>query len=59
MCASYCCLFCSVLSIASFHFFSDLDHTADVQLHCWGQTLIQAFENVVPWLVFAFVRSLT
>ena len=26
----------------------DLDHTADVQLHAWGGTLIQAFENIVP-----------
>ena len=29
----------------------DLDHTADVQCHAWGATLVQAFEHMAPCLL--------
>ena len=29
-------------------FYEYLDHTADVQLHAWGTSLLSAFENIVP-----------
>ena len=27
---------------------ADLDHTADVQCHCWGKNLSDAFANMIP-----------
>jgi SHS2 domain-containing protein len=29
----------------------DLDHTADVQLHCWGSNLLEAFQNMAPCML--------
>ena len=37
-----------LINYINYKFLIDLDHTADVQLHAWGNTLVQAFENIVP-----------
>ena len=37
---------------------SDLDHTADVQLHCWGKNLSDAFANMVPCM-FNYMTDLS
>lgn len=36
----------------------DLDHTADIQLHSWGETLSEALEQVVL-AMFSYVTDLT
>ena len=38
--------------------FEDLDHTADVQLHAWGPTITDAFENIVPCM-FNYMTDLS
>ena len=37
---------------------ADLDHTADVQLHCWGKNLSDAFANMVPCM-FNYMTDLS
>ena len=37
---------------------SDLDHTADVQCHCWGKTLTEAFANMAPCM-FNYMTDLS
>ena len=39
-------------------FYEYLDHTADVQLHAWGNTLVHAFESVVPCM-FNYMTDLS
>ena len=39
-------------------FYEYLDHTADVQLHAWGETLVHAFESVVPCM-FNYMTDLS
>ena len=29
----------------------DLDHTADVQCHSWGKSILEAFENMAPCML--------
>ena len=29
----------------------DLDHTADVQCHAWGETIVAAFENMAECMI--------
>ena len=36
----------------------DLDHTADVQLHAWGCSIKDAFENIVPCM-FNYMTDLS
>src|SRR4051812_13328054 len=36
----------------------DLDHTADIQLHAWGDTLEEAFEQVAL-AMFSYVTDLS
>lgn len=36
----------------------DLDHTADIQLHAWGDSLRHAFENIVPCM-FNYITDLS
>lgn len=36
----------------------DLDHTADVQLHAWGENLQGAFEHICPCM-FNYMTDLT
>eukprot|EP01041_Mallomonas_annulata_P001298 gene1298-2511_t len=35
-------------SYGRFHNLVDLDHTADVQCHAWGDSLQSAFEHIIP-----------
>ena len=51
------CLFLLFLCIY-FLCYIDLDHTADIQLHSWGETLCQAFENMIPCM-FNYVTDLS
>lgn len=37
---------------------ADLDHTADVQLHCWGKNLSEAFAHMVPCM-FNYMTDLS
>ena len=37
---------------------ADLDHTADVQCHCWGKNLSDAFANMVPCM-FNYMTDLS
>jgi SHS2 domain-containing protein len=39
-------------------FIADLDHTADVQCHCWGKTLADAFANMAPCM-FNYMTDLS
>ena len=39
-------------------FYEYLDHTADVQCHCWGKTLSDAFANMVPCM-FNYITDLS
>jgi hypothetical protein len=45
------CLFCIFLLV-------DLDHTADIQLHAWGENLRHAMENIVPCM-FNYITDLS
>jgi SHS2 domain-containing protein len=36
----------------------DLDHTADVQCHCWGKDLPEAFANMAP-CIFNYMTDLS
>ena len=36
----------------------DLDHTADVQCHCWGRSVVDAFANMAPCM-FNYITDLT
>lgn len=36
----------------------DLDHTADIQLHAWGDTLKEAFAHVIPCM-FNYMTDLS
>jgi hypothetical protein len=38
--------------------FVDLDHTADIQLHAWGENLRHAMENIVPCM-FNYITDLS
>lgn len=40
-------LFDSLSPVCLACYLLDLDHTADVQCHCWGKTLQEAFEHMV------------
>lgn len=39
-------------------FYEYLDHTADVQCHSWGSTLVEAFENMAPCM-FNYMTDLS
>lgn len=39
-------------------FYEYLDHTADVQCHSWGKTIIEAFENMAPCM-FNYMTDLS
>jgi SHS2 domain-containing protein len=36
----------------------DLDHTADVQCHAWGGSLIEAFQNMAPCM-FNYITDIS
>ena len=48
----------SIYSDGVLNFDSDLDHTADVQLHAWGSNLKHAFENIAPCM-FNYMTDLS
>ena len=37
---------------------ADLDHTADIQLHCWGKTITDAFMHMAPCM-FNYMTDLS
>lgn len=39
-------------------FYEYLDHTADVQLHAWGESMEKAFENIIPCM-FNYMTDLS
>ena len=41
-------LFSTLPTIIVGEFYEYLDHTADVQLHSWGASLDEAFQNIIP-----------